>query len=373
MESIKYAKSDFNKLPSTILTAADFKKKYTAKKSLGKGVQSTVYLCQNNENFKLSALKKFKKDHREFAIREYNISRYLLDKIKESNVENSDNIIEDNDIERVSCSSSTNNHISLDDQSCISNLSENSSRQEKTDSIEMDTEVNDEGSFSTLLDEDMNLYEIDGELCFFQEVGQEDLYDFLNKRCMTRLQKYSVMKQITKAVKFLHKHNMLHRDIKLENILVTPEDNEKLNAKLIDYGLAASLEFDEEIELIRDCGSPAYKAPEVIPIEYDVYSLHIHTKAIDIFSLGVLFYALLYKKYPFKTTTYTGYTGYTRYEVSMYTYDILNKDDIKYAHSMGHSEELIFLIKDMLKLKSELRPSIGEIEKRLENAIEFSI
>ena len=367
MEHINYSnsKSYFNRTPSTILTAVDFKRKYNYKGVLGDGSQSAVYLCENNENYNLFALKSFKPRKRQFAIREYNILKYLSDLKKENNVKKSASTLED-DGEPISCSSSAtnnNNHAQVDNQTCSNDLLQSNSAQEETTSLETGTGANDEGIFSTLLGEDMDIYEVKGELCFLQELGDIDLFYYLTKGNMTRQQKYSVMKQLTKTVKFLHQHDMLHRDIKLENILVTVGNNEKLHAKLIDYGLAASLELDEETELKRCCGSPKYQAPELIPKGYELYSPAIHTKAVDIFSMGVVFYALIYSSYPFKPITYR------RKEINLYTNDILNEDDIEYAQSKGYPKELLLLIKDMLKLKCELRPSIEEIKNRLERIL----
>ena len=93
--------------------------------------------------------------------------------------------------------------------------------------------------------------------------------------------------ELVLAIEFLHKKNMIYRDLKLENILL----DEKGHVKLTDFGLSKILDEDNE-KTFTICGTPQYLAPEVLLKKgYD--------KAVDWWSLGCVMYEMLSGRLPF--------------------------------------------------------------------------
>ena len=82
----------------------------------------------------------------------------------------------------------------------------------------------------------------------------------LSKR-MTEAEIKVIFKQMLKAIQYCHQHNIIHRDVKVENFLVKTIGN-VLTVKLSDFGLACS--YDPNDPPSQPCGSLYTVAPEVI-------------------------------------------------------------------------------------------------------------
>ena len=94
--------------------------------------------------------------------------------------------------------------------------------------------------------------------------------------------------KVVLGICYCHKINIYHRDIKLENILVLKDDS----IKIIDFGFGIICKEDTYQKLF--CGTKSYMPPEIVKKEKYIASYS------DIWSLGVLFYAMLFGVFPFK-------------------------------------------------------------------------
>lgn len=114
-----------------------------------------------------------------------------------------------------------------------------------------------------------------------------DLQTYIKKRYT----KYDslFLKEILGALEYIYKNNILHRDIKPQNILIHNH-----TIKISDFGFAKSFELDELMQTY--CGSPLYMAPELL------YGKDYNFKS-DIWSLGVIVYELFTKKHPYPVST----------------------------------------------------------------------
>jgi len=99
-----------------------------------------------------------------------------------------------------------------------------------------------------------------------------------------------------------HDRNIVHRDIKPENILLI---DKSLTVKLADFGLAKII--GEESFTTTLCGTPSYVAPEILQNS----NHRRYTRAVDIWSLGVVLYICLCGFPPFSDELYSPENPYT--------------------------------------------------------------
>jgi polo-like kinase 1 len=125
------------------------------------------------------------------------------------------------------------------------------------------------------------------ELC-----SNQTLNEILKRRKrMTEIEVQYYVMQIVRALKYIHAHKIIHRDLKLGNCFI----NSKLELKLGDFGLAAKLEYDGQ-KRKTVCGTPNYIAPEILEKKSG------HSYEVDVWSLGVVTYTLMFGKPPFETS-----------------------------------------------------------------------
>ena len=127
-------------------------------------------------------------------------------------------------------------------------------------------------------------------------VSGGELFDFISRdKTFSEYKIKKIMKQTFQALSYLHSNNLVHRDIKCENILVecSDENTDDFNIKLIDFGTCNYVSKNENLTV--KVGSPYYIAPEVLERNYN--------NKCDIWSAGVLLYILLIGSPPFSGET----------------------------------------------------------------------
>lgn len=102
---------------------------------------------------------------------------------------------------------------------------------------------------------------------------------------------YGYFRQILQGLKALHDLNIIHRDLKLSNILLKDEV-----VKISDFGFAKHMGNHSQLNSIK-CGTPSTMAPEII---FENNDKVIFTKKSDIWSLGIILHELVYGIHPFQ-------------------------------------------------------------------------
>ncbi|WP_182867329.1 protein kinase domain-containing protein [Rhodopirellula sp. JC639] len=158
-------------------------------------------------------------------------------------------------------------------------------------------------------------------LCSIYEIGQVDRIDYIamqyvdgetlesHLRSRGRLdprRAAGLVIKIAKAIDYAHRRGIIHRDLKLANIMIS-----SLGEPIVmDFGLARLSSEPEQTRLTRDgvlIGTPAYMSPEQVKADPD--EIHAET---DIYSLGVVLYHLLTGRLPFRGSLGTIMSGVLR-------------------------------------------------------------
>ena len=130
------------------------------------------------------------------------------------------------------------------------------------------------------------------KICFVMDLAENgDLLDYINsKRRLSERTARTFFRDLVTAVAACHRRNIVHRDIKCENLLL----DANYRVMLSDFGFARTA--DSDLHLDTFCGSFAYAAPEIIVGEEYVGG------AVDVWSMGVVLFAMVCGKLPFKDT-----------------------------------------------------------------------
>lgn len=127
-------------------------------------------------------------------------------------------------------------------------------------------------------------------LIIMEYVSCGDLLSFVRKRSkLSESVARYIFRQIIDALNYMHSKGVIHRDIKLDNILIDLNNT----IKICDFGVSKQIKKGEVI--YDQCGTPAYIAPEILKNE------GFQGSAADIWSAGIVLYAMVQGRVPFFT------------------------------------------------------------------------
>jgi len=157
---------------------------------------------------------------------------------------------------------------------------------------------------------------------------------------------YKIFEQIANGVKYLHSFNIVHCDLKLENIVIS---DDKLNMiKIIDFDLSFVAKHEEGKLFENSFGTMKYIAPES-------YDLCIYSKKSDIWQLGIVLFVMLTGKFPFDYDILPVNLHSNLYRRNDFKH--INLDIIKENYDAGTFE----LIGSMLAFNDQCRASIDDV------------
>ena len=138
-------------------------------------------------------------------------------------------------------------------------------------------------------------YKTDKEFAIVMELCDDNLMNFLinRKDPFNSNEIYYILNQLNNTFRLLVKNKLVHRDLKLENILVKYENKEKtkFTLKLSDYEVTKKIKTFTE-KCTSRVGTLKYMAPEILQGEK-------YGRECDLWSLGILIYTLFFKEFPF--------------------------------------------------------------------------
>nr|XP_020463387.1 NUAK family SNF1-like kinase 2 [Monopterus albus] len=185
----------------------------------------------------------------------------------------------------------------------------------------------------------ITIYEVfenkDKIVIVMEYASQGDLYDYIcDKKHVSEQEVRHFFRQIVSAVHYCHQNGIVHRDLKLENILLDGKDN----VKIADFGLSNLYHGDEYLQTF--CGSPLYASPEI------VNGRPYRGPEVDTWSLGVLLYTMVHGTMPFDGNNHKTLVQ----QISTGNY-----------HKPSNPSDACGLIRWMLMVNPERRATIEEI------------
>lgn len=175
-----------------------------------------------------------------------------------------------------------------------------------------------------------------------EQCSRKSLMDLSKERgVFTCEEMRHIMTQIVSAVEYMHGNRIIHRDLKLGNIMIDFSGNMKVG----DFGFASEL-ISATDKKMTTCGTPNYIAPEVLATGKTGLGYGLEA---DIWSLGVVLYALAFGTPPFETKDINT------------TYNKIRRVDYSFPPGTSVPESCKDLIQRMLQKDPQQRPSPAKI------------
>ncbi|XP_069683242.1 serine/threonine-protein kinase 33-like [Periplaneta americana] len=193
------------------------------------------------------------------------------------------------------------------------------------------------------------VYDTREKLYMVMELCNGDLGKVFRDKSFTEDETRHVIQDLASAVSYLHKNDIVHRDLKLENILVAINPNDSsdyLYIKVIDFGLSIVKGGIGHEDMLQEfCGTVVYMAPELIAGKR-------YSHQCDVWAMGVILYHLLCGSFPF----------YSSNEVILC--DMILKDKPSFSEQAWHetvSQEAAHLTNQMLTKDPAYRITASEV------------
>ncbi|OIR57029.1 MAG: CAMK/CAMKL protein kinase [Amphiamblys sp. WSBS2006] len=182
-------------------------------------------------------------------------------------------------------------------------------------------------------------HETEKELAIVMEyVEGIDLFEHIRaQRKLSERDSVGIFRGLVSALHYLHSNNIVHRDVKPENIVLLKDSS---HVKLIDFGFSTM--YHPKKNLSTNCGSPLYASPEIVSGRRYV------GPEVDVWSAGVVLFVMLHGRLPFddRDTKKT----YARIRYGIFTVD---RERL--------SAEAVNILLQMIKVESVLRADIAGV------------
>lgn len=192
--------------------------------------------------------------------------------------------------------------------------------------------------------------EVDFNYFIYEYFDGINLYEYIKiKKNLSESKIRNICMQISNGLNFLHSNNIIHCDLKLDNLII----NDKAKLKIIDFDLSIICNDEEGYVSDNIFGTMKYVAPES-------YDLCIYSKKTDVWQFGIILYILITNKFPHENeiTLVNSFSNLCRQNIFKHiNLDTPKKIIIK----KGFDESLFVLLDKMLSFSDTNRYNIADI------------